>query len=401
MDVSRRGILGKRSIGYKTRMNLRMKPKQQILGPAALVAGIFLQCGTSVSAQNNALGDSYAKLLERGTLYENEESPIVQKVYLSGRLQGDYLAFEDENTGNSHDEFDWRRFRFGFKATLLGKFTLHSEADLDLNDSDPLYNRLTDTYISWKTDGGTKIKVGKQSAPFTLDGATSSKKLHTMERSKVADNIWFRREYFTGVTASGSKDNWDYLAGFYSGDAGPEFDDAFEAGTFVLLSLGYNFKEKYGVDNALVRLDFVSNEEDPDNGTLDHETVVSLVGKYDNGAKHLWGDLSFSQGYGGQPDIWGLQIMPFYDINEQSQIIFSYTYLDSDGVDNLRLGRYERRASSVRGNESSEYYFGYNHFFHGHKLKWQTGVQYSDQEASVAANEYDGWGFTTGFRASW
>jgi phosphate-selective porin OprO/OprP len=234
-----------------------------------------------------------------------------------------------------------------------------------------------------------------------LDGATSSKKLHTMERSKIGEDIWFRREYFSGVTVSGSKDKWDYLAGFYSSDGGPEFDDAFDAGTFVLLSLGYDLSEKYGVDNALVRLDFVSNEEDPDNGTQDHETVVSLVGKYDNGPRHLWADLSFSQGYGGQSDLFGLQIMPFYDFSKQSQIIFSYTYMKADDGDAVRLGRYERRNGGGLGNKSSEYYLGYNHFFHGHKLKWQTGIQYSNADATIPANEYDGLGFSTGFRISW
>ena len=47
-----------------------------------------------------------------------------------------------------------------------------------------------------------KVKVGKQSAPFTLHGSTSSKKLYTLERGKVARNIWFTNEYFTGASIS-------------------------------------------------------------------------------------------------------------------------------------------------------------------------------------------------------
>jgi len=376
-----------------------MKHKQQILTRTVILAGSLFCSSVTLLAQTS-IGDSYAKLLEKGTLYENPDNNLVQSVVLSGRLQGEYAYFDDENLG-SHDEFEWRRFRFGFKSSIWKGLTLHSEMDLDLNNMDPLYSRLTDTYVSWTSENGTKIKVGRQSAPFTLNGATSSKKLHTMERSKLAENVWFRREYFSGVRLSGSKDNWDYVAGFYSSDGGTEFDEVFDAGTFVLLSLGYNFKEKYGVDNALMRLDFVSNEEDPNNGTHDHETIFSLVGKYDNGPRHLWADLSFTQGYGAQSDLFGFQIMPFYDLSEQSQIIFNYTYLEADDGDALRLGRYERRNGGGRGSKSSEYYFGYNHFFHGHKLKWQTGIQYSDAEATVPANEYDGWGVTSGFRISW
>jgi phosphate-selective porin OprO/OprP len=41
-------------------------------------------------------------------------------------------------------------------------------------------------------------------------------------------------------------------------------------------------------------------------------------------------------------------------------------------------------------------------FFYGHKLKWQTGLQYTrmDDEADDGG-EYDGWGITTGLRIYW
>jgi phosphate-selective porin OprO/OprP len=376
-----------------------MNQKKQILATTALVAGSFLQSGTPAFAQSS-IGDSYAKLLEKGTLYQNPEATVIQKFALTGRLQADYYNF-DEDTAGSIDDLAWRRFRAGFKATIFKNLTLHSEAEMDLNHSDPLYERLTDTNISWKTSGGTKIKLGKQSAPFTLDGATSSKKLHTLERSKIADNIWFSKEYFVGATASGKKDNWEYIAGLYSSDGAPEFDEAFEAGKFFLVSLGYDFKEKFGADKALLRLDFVSNEEDPGNRTGKHDTAFSVVGKYDKGAKHIWADISLTEGYAGQPDLFGLQIMPFYDLNETSQVIFRYTYMDSDNGDGIKLSKYEKSLVSGKGNQANEYYLGYNHFFHGHKLKWQTGVQYTKMDASAVANEYDGWGITSGLRLSW
>jgi phosphate-selective porin OprO/OprP len=49
---------------------------------------------------------------------------------------------------------------------------------------------------------------------------------------------------------------------------------------------------------------------------------------------------------------------------------------------------------------SPEYFFGLNHFFYGHKLKWQNGLQYTELE-QVGTKEYEGWGFTTAFRISW
>ena len=92
-----------------------------------------------------------------------------------------------------------------FQAELVRRYHFTFEANMNLNQPEPLYRNLTDTYLSWSTDSGIKIKVGKQSAPFTLHGSTSSKKLYTLERGKIARNIWFGNEYFTGLSFSGSR----------------------------------------------------------------------------------------------------------------------------------------------------------------------------------------------------
>ena len=185
-------------------------------------------------AQNDETS-TYDKIWDKVTLYENEENSLISKFWLTGRLQGEYHSFDNDVSGDDHEDYDWRRFRFGFKATLLGDITLHSEADLGLeNQGKPLYNNLTDTYFSWTTENGMKFKLGKQSTPFTLDGSTSSKKLHTLERSKIASNIWFGQEYFPGISLSGSKNEVDYFAGFYSSDNAPEFDHAFKYRKSVL-----------------------------------------------------------------------------------------------------------------------------------------------------------------------
>ena len=63
---------------------------------------------------------------------------------------------------------------------------------MNLNTPEPLYRNLTDTYVSWTMENGLKIKVGKQSAPFTLHGATSSKKLYTLERALKYKVFWMK-----------------------------------------------------------------------------------------------------------------------------------------------------------------------------------------------------------------
>lgn len=349
----------------------------------------------SVSAQESTNG----KLWDRAVLYESENSSVINKLALSGRLQADFHSFENDIDGSSDDDSQWRRFRFGFKATLFGGLTLHSEANMNLNQPEPLYRNLTDTYLSWAMDNGLKFKLGKQSAPFTLHGSTSSKKLHTLERGKVARNIWFTNEYFTGASLTGSRENWDFLAGIYSSDRGPEFDEAFDYGTFGLFSIGYNLEEPEYFDKSLIRFDLMIQEEDSLSQTPDHKNAISIVTKLNKGKFNFWGDLSFSNGYSIQSDIWGTQLMPFYDFTNKLQGVFSYTYVESKNAKGIDLTRYERDLVGL-GDEMQEYFFGINYFFYGHKLKWQNAIQYSEMD-NLETNVYEGWGYTSGLRISW
>ena len=347
----------------------------------------------------NGQNSRYDEIWEKVVLYENDESSVIQKFSLTGRLQADYHSFENDENGVSEDDSQWRRFRFGFKAGLFGGITLHSEANMNLNQPEPLYRNLTDTYLSWSTDTGIKIKVGKQSAPFTLHGSTSSKKLYTLERGKIARNIWFGNEYFTGVSFSGKSDNWDYLAGVYSSDEGPEFDEAFDYGKFGLVSIGYNFEGSEYFDRSLLRFDLMMQETDALNQTPEHKNAFSIVTKLNKGKFNFWGDLSFSNGYGSQSDVWGTQLMPFYDFTDKIQGVFSYTYVESKDPLDIDVTRYERDLAG-RGDEMQEYFFGINYFFYGHKLKWQNAIQYSEMD-NLGIKVYEGWGYTSGLRISW
>jgi phosphate-selective porin OprO/OprP len=365
-----------------------------------IIRNFFYLLGVTVAVHSgNGQNSSYDEIWDKVVLYENKDSSVIQKFTLTGRLQADYHSFENDVDGSSDDDSQWRRFRFGFKAGLFGGVTLHSEANMNLNQPEPLYRNLTDTYLSWSTDTGIKIKVGKQSAPFTLHGSTSSKKLYTLERGKIARNIWFTNEYFTGASLSGSHENWDYLAGIYSSDEGPEFDEAFDYGTFGLFSIGYNFEESEYFDNFLLRFDLMMQEKDALNQTPEHKNAFSIVTKLKKGKLNFWGDLSFSNGYGSQSDVWGTQLMPFYDFTDKIQGVFSYTYVESKDALDVDVTRYERDLAG-RGDEMKEYFFGVNYFFYGHKLKWQNAIQYSEMD-NLGTKVYEGWGYTSGLRISW
>jgi len=84
------------------------------------------------------------------------------------------------------------------------------------------------------------------------------------------------------------------------------------------------------------------------------------------------------------------------------QAVLRYTYVGSDGDNGVRPARYQKDVVSGRGDEYNELYAGVNLYFYGHKLKWQTGVQYFDMHDSARdGGEIDGWGLSTGLRTYW
>ena len=264
-------------------------------------------------------GSSYDRIWSHATLYQSEQG-LVRKVALSGRLQADASHFDADE--GDFDDINWRRFRFGFKATFANHWMAQLEGDFDLNESSgDWYSRLTDAYFGWQPDKARDLRILKHSAGFTLDGATSSKKLLTLQRNNLTNNLWFTAEYFTGMSIKGDLDNnWDYRVGIFSSDGNEEFSE-FDAGYFTLTSAGYNWAEALDMKDASVRLDYVYNERDENANTRDLSNVVSLSSKWEDGNWGLWTDLGSGRGYLGQSDIVGVSIMPFYNFSELVQLV--------------------------------------------------------------------------------
>lgn len=372
----------------------------QVLGlSAAILSG---NSGVLAQAENTTFQDSIKEIWSYATLYKDPDNSVLQKLVFTGRLQGDYAHFENDETDEKYRDSSWRRARAGFKATIFNDFTIHSEADLNLHTPEPLYNGLTDSYIAWHPTDDWKLKIGKQSAGFTLDGATSSKKLYRTERSLIGDNIWFKNEYFAGVSASGDVDEWQWKAGVFSNSQTEEFDRTFDNSYFILTSLGYDFAEQLEIDKALLRLDYIYQDE-PDEGddlqylgTAEHEHVVSLSFQYDDGKKHLHTDLAYAKSFDSN-ELYALQIMPFYDLNDTFQIASSYTHISSSDEAAINVTKYAKSLATGKTEQADEFYLGLNVYLYGHKLKWQNGISYTMTDN----DEFDGFGFTSGIRLSW
>ena len=335
------------------------------------------------------------------TLYKNEDSSFLNEFRIVGRAHFDAFTI-DSNLGA---DADWivRRIRIGAKARLFHNLDLHVETELDPQNDNPLYRRLTDAYLAWKFNDAVKLTVGKQSVKFTLDGGTSSNELLTIDRNNLSNNIWFTTEYVSGVGLSGKIKGFQYNTGYYfGGTETPEFGN-FDEGHFFLASVGYDFAKELDAKKALLRADYVYNDRNlKSNATRPFEHIGSINFNY---AQEKWGvaaDVSYATGFGAQSDVFGFVAMPWYNITKELQVVARYTYLESEGNDGVRFNRYENVLTGSRGDEYQDVYVGLNYYIYGHKLKVQTGWTYAMMEDSAHnGGKYHGWAWTTGLRMSW
>jgi phosphate-selective porin OprO/OprP len=345
---------------------------------------------------------TYDKIWMRLTQwYKDDSNPVIQQVLFSGRYQHEFAAI-DADQGDL-EEWNVRRVRLGPRITLFRTFTLHAEVEVNPQERDPFYVRFTDAYLQWNKSSRFVLTFGKQGVPFTIDGTTSSKELLTIDRSNLANNIWFPQEYMPGVSMSGRMAPWVYRGGVYSSGAMSREYGEFSGDYFALALLGYDFAKPFGVKEAVLTGNYVYQHPDVNNTfTRQLEHVLSVHFKLEAGRWGLRTDVSDAHGYLGQSDMRALMAMPFFNVTHELQAVGRYTYMDSENPNGIRLGLYENRIVSGRGDEYSELYLGANYYFYGHKLKLQTGLQWADMnDGANDGGEYSGVSWTTGVRVGW
>jgi phosphate-selective porin OprO/OprP len=384
-------------------MNLRLLSREtrHLL---ALAISVLLGAGASYAqtAPAKPAPSAYDRLWSNVSLYNNDKNPTLQSFLFTGRLQYDYAASDADQGTN--EEWNLRRLRLGARAKVFSNFLIHGEVELNPQESNPTYVRLTDMYIQWSRTAATAIQVGKQSVPFTMDGATSSKELLTIDRSNLANNLWFPQEYIPGVSVSGKRGATNYRLGMYSaGTANREFGE-FNGSWFMLGVIGRDFAEQLGVKEALLSGNYVYQNADTRNTfTRSLRHIGSANFKLDAGKWGFRGDLSGGTGYLGQSNLWGIMAMPFVNVTKKFQLVGRYTFLNSSKKNGVRLATYESRIVSGRGDRYNEFYGGVNYYFYGHKLKWQNGVQHVQMNDKLGndGGKYSGVSFTSAFRLSW
>ena len=343
-------------------------------------------------------------------LYKNQENPYIQSFSLVGRYHGQYWLAESEV--NKDDGWENRRFYVGFNTKLFKQFTL--EVQISINDDfDPVYESLYDAFIKWEnSDKNFAISTGRLDYVYTgMERSTSSKKIKTMERALLVNQIMPGE--VIGIYATGINAALSYQTGIFSGSIEDEFT-SFEGGFGALLGFGCEVPLFY--DKGTLHLDYLYNNGNEDNNAFEpYEHIVSL---WHQGQKEpLWIDidLTIASGVGEQSDVFGLTLLPTYDLindliitDDKLQLALRYHYASSSDEHGLSFNkRYEQTVASGKGDSYNSYYLGLNYYIYHQKLKLMTGVEYFDMSGvadddevnSIVGNRnIDGWNFITGVR---
>jgi len=333
--------------------------------------------------------------------YDNKENPVVQRVVFTGRYHHDFAVVRADQ--GDTDESNVRRMRFGPRITFFRNFLLHAEVEVNPQERNPFYVRFTDAYVQWSKNPALVITVGKHSVPFTQEGATSSRELLTIDRSNLANNIWFGQEYMPGVSVAGRRGLWTYRGSLYSAGAMNREFGEFNGGLFTMGIVGYDFSKKLGVREATVTGNYLYQQPDVNNTfTRRYEHITSAHFRFEDGRLGARGDVSTAVGYLGQRDVWSFMLMPYFNVTDKLQFVGRYTFVDSDGNNGVSLPTYENRVTTGAGDEYSAGYLGANYYFYGHRLKLQSGVEFGRmQDRANDRGAYSGTSWVTGLRIGW
>ena len=339
--------------------------------------------------------DSLLNLWDIPQLYSDSESSLLNDLKIVGRYQWQYgdVNFDEGDYSDS----EVRRFRLGTEAKILGG-DWKVKGEINVNDDfSPFYKSLEEAYIKYQGSDQLNITIGRQKPSWSYEWSTSSRKILTFERSLLTNQVSPKKT--TGISASGSIENWSYILGIYNGDIDEEFGNFDDSGEFILGSIGYDYSDSSSFDKASWRFDILHNNDETNNAAKPYENSISFNHSISQGNLTLNSDIIHAGGY--NEDAYGLILLPTYDISDKLQLVGRYTYAKSDNDGLKAQKRYERKVPLTDGGYGEDYqsfYLGLNYYINDHKLKLMTGLEYADMDGGSDGGDYSGWTLFSGLR---
>jgi phosphate-selective porin OprO/OprP len=366
----------------------------------------FLQNAWSEPANKSTQASApelFDNIWDAATLYRNPDNPAIQSFALVGRYHGQYWSV-DANQGNA-DGWENRRIIFGFEAVLSEEFLFQAQMHVNA-DLSPVYKGLYVGFLKWTPkQKDIAVSFGRLDYVYAgLERTTSSKKMVTFERGLLVNQL-MPGEVF-GLYSKTKNGANTVQAGLFTGSTKEEFGD-FSSGQAITLGIEHELPLFY--DKGSLHLDYLYNDGDRDNSSFKpYRNVASLWHQGSKGAYTMGIDFtSGSGGHDGKSSVWGLTLLPTYELSQNLfiggdtlQLALRYQYarsVESNGL--LLQKRYEQEVTIGGGDKYQAFYLGLNYLLNGDKLKLMAGAEYAEMDDPINdGGDYQGWTYFAGLR---
>jgi len=365
----------------------------------------------------------FCDIFKMGTLYEGDG--FIKEVSLVGRYHGQYISGDEEINGvtnNGYHNWQHRRARLGIEIAMANDLTFSAEANVAdgtgsrtglINDSEPFINDFQDFFLEWAPKDDFFIRVGKQKQHMTREDVESSKRIKTSERSPIVNEIAGARPW--GVVVGFETGALSHQIGgwLYGGHAdSPQWVDT-SSGAGFSYNLAYELSE-----TTNLYFDYVYADNNGGAGSSQgpaangfgpaYEHAFALGTEFESGKFQLMSDLIYAAnreaggGIQAGNDTWGFYVIPSYDITDNLEAVFKYSYM-AEG----REQRPQRFGDNNDGDRDARQsvenyhtvYAGLQYFICGERLKLMGGYEYATGDIFGTNNELNNGQWQLGVRS--
>jgi hypothetical protein len=356
-----------------------------------------------------------------GSLYKNSENPILQSFQVAGRFQyqAAYLDGEDANGRDFNDTYDeYRRVRIETKTDFLKFFSANIKlnmvsdgrpAGLDLDWGYDTFDEAVFSFDIKKAFGAgpldaLKVNYGRHKFNMTEEVHMSSKEIHTIERSAIANKLYGANSRPTGVTLDATLGEWSGTLGFFSGEDDSEFIGGWNDGQAYYLSLS-----NQATDEWRFVFDFAGNDQAGADDFLGYDWATALNAIYEKDRFGILSTIVLGENSEATPNqggtFYGFVATPWYWIIENKlQTVVQYQYAGASDREGIRTNsRYLRsqhstgvNVNSGRGDSLHTLYTGLNYHICGDNAKIMAGAEYASLD--TPAGDVSTLTYLVGFR---